>query len=681
MAEDERAQGPSQTSGDAAADIVLRGVTKRFGEQAAVDDLDLDIPEGSFFALLGPSGCGKTTTLRMIGGFEEPTEGTVLLGGVDVTNVPPHKRDVNTVFQSYALFPHMSVEKNVAFGLERKRVAKAEVKQRVAEALDLVELAPLARRKPAQMSGGQQQRVALARALVNRPRALLLDEPLGALDLRLRKQLQLELSHIQRDVGITFVHVTHDQEEAMSMADTIAVMRDGRIDQLGDAVELYDSPRTEFVANFLGSSNLIDASPTGRDGDVALVEADGAASLRVPAARLDAAGGGPVRIGVRPEKIALRAADAGAPSSNGLNVLLGHVTDASFLGVSTQYVVRTDGGADIQIFAQNAGTELEQIGPGRRVAATWTQPIRSSSARRPTMPNESLDLFFERIVAGEPISRRAALRRMAAAGLVVGSASSFLAACGGVRARQRRREHGDHPQPPEDGDRHGHVQQLAAVHRQGRHTAVAKQIDGKLKYVDDDNDNEEFFAKVRLELRPTSRSAATSSPRRTGWPRADRPRLCRADRQRNVPNAENLQDSLKSPPYDPDQQLHAAVAVGQNADRLQPAEDRQEAHELHEIFDPKYKGRVDVQRLASFRRAHASRYGEKPTTASKDDYKEAIEKIDEESRNGQIRRFTGNDYTKTSRPGRGVRRLVRRPRAASVPPTRTFSSWCRRRAA
>jgi spermidine/putrescine transport system ATP-binding protein len=221
------------------------------------------------------------------------------------------------------------------------------------------------------MSGGQQQRVALARALVNRPRALLLDEPLGALDLRLRKQLQLELSHIQREVGITFVHVTHDQEEAMSMADTIAVMREGRIDQLGTAAELYDTPRTEFVANFLGSSNLIDARPTGREGAVATFEADGAARLTVPAARLEGAGDGPVRIGIRPEKISLQAADHGAPAVNGSNLLLGHVTDASFLGVSTQYVVRTDGGADIQVFAQNAGSGLEQLGPGRRVAAIW----------------------------------------------------------------------------------------------------------------------------------------------------------------------------------------------------------------------------------------------------------------------------------------------------------------------
>jgi spermidine/putrescine transport system ATP-binding protein len=354
----------------ATPDIALTGVTKRFGDATAVDDLSLEVPKGSFFAMLGPSGCGKTTTLRMIGGFEEPSAGRIELAGEDVTNVPPHKRDVNTVFQSYALFPHMTVEKNVAFGLERRRIPKDETRRRVAEALDLVELGGLAKRRPTQMSGGQQQRVALARALVNRPQALLLDEPLGALDLRLRKQLQIELSRIQREVGITFVHVTHDQEEAMTMADTIAVMKDGRIDQLGTATELYDHPRTEFVANFLGSSNLIDAKLVSKAADVAEFEADGA-KLHVPTRLLEGLDGGALRVGVRPEKISLRAADEGQHQA-GDNELLGYVTDASFLGVSTQYIVRTDGGHEIQVFAQNlGGGHLETLGPGRRVAAAW----------------------------------------------------------------------------------------------------------------------------------------------------------------------------------------------------------------------------------------------------------------------------------------------------------------------
>src|SRR5437660_993925 len=246
-------------------DVRLEGVTKRFDDVVAVDDLSLEIEQGSFFALLGPSGCGKTTTLRMIGGFEEPTSGTILLGDRDVTGLPPYKRDVNTVFQSYALFPHLSIFENVAFGLRRRGTRGGDLRKRVLEALELVDLAGLDARKPRQLSGGQQQRVALARALVNRPRVLLLDEPLGALDLKLRKQMQLELKRIQHEVGITFVHVTHDQEEAMTMADLIAVMSQGHIEQLGPPAELYERPATAFVAGFLGISNLLPGVVEGPD--------------------------------------------------------------------------------------------------------------------------------------------------------------------------------------------------------------------------------------------------------------------------------------------------------------------------------------------------------------------------------------------------------------------------------
>jgi spermidine/putrescine transport system ATP-binding protein len=342
------------------ADIHLEGVTKRFADTTAVDDLTLSIPRGSFFAMLGPSGCGKTTTLRMIGGFEDPSEGRVYLGGAEVTQHPPYKRDVNTVFQSYALFPHLSVEKNVAFGLERKKVGKDEVRRRAQEALELVQLGHLAKRKPGQLSGGQQQRVALARALVNRPRALLLDEPLGALDLRLRKQLQIELKRIQQDVGITFVHVTHDQEEAMSMADTIAVMNHGKIEQAGSASELYDHPRTAFVANFLGVSNLVEATVTG---DERVTTHDGA-QLHAPACRGMT---GDVQVGVRPEKITL--VPAGEPVAEGSNVLRGKIVVSAFLGVSIQYIIHAAGGEELTVFAQN--TEPEALAVGREVQLAW----------------------------------------------------------------------------------------------------------------------------------------------------------------------------------------------------------------------------------------------------------------------------------------------------------------------
>jgi spermidine/putrescine transport system ATP-binding protein len=352
------------------SDIHLEQVTKRFGETTAVDDLTLSIERGRFYALLGPSGCGKTTTLRMIGGFEDPTAGTVYLGGEEVTELPPYRRDVNTVFQSYALFPHLSVERNVSFGLERKKVDRGEVRRRVDEALEMVQLSGYNKRKPAQLSGGQQQRVALARALVNRPRALLLDEPLGALDLRLRKQLQIELKRIQQEVGITFVHVTHDQEEAMTMADTIAVMSEGRIEQAGGAADLYERPRTEFVANFLGVSNLVDARLSASQNGLATVQTHDGATLHVPSERIGPHGTDAVRVGVRPEKVAL--SPAGAVVADGANVLRGRVLVASFLGVSIQYVVQAAGGEELTVFAQNVdGAEPESLGPGREVQLAW----------------------------------------------------------------------------------------------------------------------------------------------------------------------------------------------------------------------------------------------------------------------------------------------------------------------
>jgi spermidine/putrescine transport system ATP-binding protein len=348
-----------------APDIHLDNVTKRFADVVAVDELTLSISQGSFYALLGPSGCGKTTTLRMIGGFEDPSAGRIELGGRDVTDLPPYKRDVNTVFQSYALFPHRSVERNVSFGLERRKVGKDELRRRVREVLELVQLTGYERRKPAQLSGGQQQRVALARALVNHPRALLLDEPLGALDLRLRKQLQIELKRIQQDVGITFVHVTHDQEEAMTMADRIAVMNEGRIEQAGDATELYERPRTAFVARFLGVSNLIDGRA---DGEGSFETHDGA-RLRVPPERLASNNGAALQCGVRPEKITLLPADGVAPD-RAVNRLRGQVTLASFLGVSIQYLVRTQGGEELTVFEQNTQGG-GSLGPGRDVLLCW----------------------------------------------------------------------------------------------------------------------------------------------------------------------------------------------------------------------------------------------------------------------------------------------------------------------
>ena len=356
--------------------IELAGVAKEFqarGEVVtAVRGLDLAIVEGEFFSLLGPSGCGKTTTMRMIAGFEEPTRGAIRLHGSDVTGVPPNKRDVNMVFQSYALFPHMSVFENVAFGLRRKKAAKGEITRRVGEMLDIVDLGGRGQRRPRELSGGQQQRVALARALVNRPRALLLDEPLGALDLKLRQAMQVELKRIQREVGITFVYVTHDQGEALTMSDRIGVMNDGTIEHLGTPRDIYEHPRTRFVAGFIGTSNLLTGTVTRVDGGRAVIEVSPEERILVPVSRAGLAPGAPVELTVRPEKIEI---SAGRPASSGC-VLRGAVTEVVYLGTSTNFSVTTTTGADIVVFQQNSAAAGDVAARGDNVWLSW-QPEHS----------------------------------------------------------------------------------------------------------------------------------------------------------------------------------------------------------------------------------------------------------------------------------------------------------------
>ena len=348
MAVTEQPQAPAASS---TADVRLDHVTKEFDDVKAVDDLSLEIERGSFFALLGPSGCGKTTTLRMIGGFEEPTEGTIYLGDEPVSGKPPYKRDVNTVFQSYALFPHLTIFENVAFGLRRRGVRGNDVRGRVLDILKLVGLEGLEKRKPRQLSGGQQQRVALARALVNKPRVLLLDEPLGALDLKLRKQMQLELKAIQNDVGITFIHVTHDQDEAMTMADRIAIMNAGKIEQLGAPTDLYERPQTAFVASFLGISNLLPGTVLG-PGRVRLEDGT---EVRVPEAILNGRNG-KVAVGVRPEKIRLGHGEE--------NKLTGRLFETAYVGVATQYVLETRCG-NVSVYVQNSEPGVAEQAPSQ----------------------------------------------------------------------------------------------------------------------------------------------------------------------------------------------------------------------------------------------------------------------------------------------------------------------------
>ncbi len=346
--------------------VSLRNVTKRFGDFTAVDDISLDLGGGEFFTLLGPSGCGKTTTLRMIAGFEQPTEGAIEIEGEDVAGLPPHKRPTNTVFQSYALFPHLSVEKNVAFGLKRNGVGKDEIAERVATELRRVGLAAEAGRRPSQLSGGMQQRVALARALVNLPKVLLLDEPLGALDLKLRKGLQIELKQIQREVGITFVYVTHDQEEALTMSDRIAVMNRGRVEQVSDPEEVYERPTTSFVAGFIGVSNLMPAevSAPGR------VQLDHGPEVAAATGELKA-GEGCAAV-VRPEKLRIDLAEAAAVAPGSPSVE-GVVESSVYLGTSTQIVVDVAEGVRMTVLVPNADeSERQRLpGGGARVVLSW----------------------------------------------------------------------------------------------------------------------------------------------------------------------------------------------------------------------------------------------------------------------------------------------------------------------
>ncbi len=362
--------------GAAPAEIRLIGLEKRFGEVRAVDGVSLEIGAGEFFSLLGPSGCGKTTTLRMIGGFELPTAGRILLRDRDVTTDPPDKRPVNMVFQNYALFPHLDVGDNIGFGLRRKKVDKADIRRRVGEVLDLVGLGGYEKRRPNQLSGGQQQRVALARALVNRPNVLLLDEPLGALDLKLRKRLQLELKRIQGEVGITFVYVTHDQEEALTMSDRIAVMHAGKVEQLGTPEELYDRPTTRFVADFIGTTNLLMGAVESVDPSGAHVRLAGGDTCLVAAPGLDV--GQAIELSIRPESIRLTPSNGASPTRT--EPLRGAVEQVAYLGSNVQYQVRTRGGLAISALVPKTG---ERLPVGSDVDVVWSSGEALVLADRP----------------------------------------------------------------------------------------------------------------------------------------------------------------------------------------------------------------------------------------------------------------------------------------------------------
>jgi spermidine/putrescine ABC transporter ATP-binding subunit len=358
-------------------DVEFRTVTKRFGDLTAVNGVSFQVRQGEFLSLLGPSGCGKTTSLRMIAGFEQPDEGEILIGGVDAVGTPPYRRDVNTVFQQYALFPHMSILDNVAYGMKQRGVARGERYSRAREALELVRLTGRDKHRPSMLSGGQQQRVALARALVNRPRVLLLDEPLGALDLKLRKEMQIELTRIQQQVGITFVYVTHDQGEALSMSDRIAVMSDGVIEQLDTPAEIYDRPRTAFVADFIGEMNFLEGTVTEAGSDEYDLDTGSGIVVR---AHGKADKGRPAKVGIRPARLRI----AREPVHGSVNVARAKVDTKMYLGDEVQVVVTLDDGTQMVIREQRTGgdTSQDRIRPGDQITIQWdrTAPVLLATA-------------------------------------------------------------------------------------------------------------------------------------------------------------------------------------------------------------------------------------------------------------------------------------------------------------
>jgi spermidine/putrescine transport system ATP-binding protein len=368
----------SSGGSDTPFDVEFRAVTKRFGDLAAVNGVSLQVRQGEFLSLLGPSGCGKTTSLRMIAGFEQPDEGEILIGGVDAVGTPPYRRDVNTVFQQYALFPHMSILDNVAYGMKQRRVAKSERYRRAREALELVRLTGRERHRPSMLSGGQQQRVALARALVNRPRVLLLDEPLGALDLKLRKEMQIELTRIQQQVGITFIYVTHDQGEALSMSDRIAVMSEGVVEQLGTPDEIYDHPLTAFVADFIGEMNFLDGKVVEAvDGEFTLDTGTGVVVL----GRGTATPGRPARVGIRPARLRISGAvDDGTP-----NAARAVVDTKMYLGDEVQVVATLDSGSRMVIRERRvgAGAPHDLVRPGDPITIQWDRSAPVLLAEHP----------------------------------------------------------------------------------------------------------------------------------------------------------------------------------------------------------------------------------------------------------------------------------------------------------
>ena len=610
-------------------DVRLERLTKRFDDVAAVDELDLDVEHGRFLALLGPSGCGKTTTLRMIGGFEEPTSGRIYLDGKDVVNLPPYKRDVNTVFQSYALFPHLSIFENVAFGLRRKKLRGNELRTRVIEALELVGLAGVENRKPRQLSGGQQQRIALARSLVNRPRVLLLDEPLGALDLKLRKEMQLELKRIQHDVGITFIHVTHDQEEAMTMADRIVIMNAGRIEQAGTPDELYEQPETAFVAGFLGVSNLLDGVLAGPDR----VRLGDGTEVSVPASVL-AERSGPIAIGIRPGE---------DPPRRRASQPLGRHDHGDGVHRRLDPVPRRHGGGHRRAVrperppgrhrAAGGGTGHAELGPGLHLRHRQNGDLGMS----------------------ERIDRRELLRR-GVAGSALLTVPGLLAACGGgggikgaagttatTTVNQTLAKSVNFSNWPLYIDYDPKTKGHPSLAQFTKATGV------KVNYTEDINDNRTFFGKIEGPLAHGQSihrdlivmTDSSGFPQRMiglGW-------LEKLDKSA-IPNIKNLVAAQQHPQWDPNREYSLPWQSGMTGIGYDPTKVGGDVTSIKKLLtDPKLKGKITLLTEQSDTMGLAMlANGDDPSHVTDPAWNRAMTLLQKAVSSGQVRQFTGNDY-------------------------------------
>ncbi len=668
-------------------DVRLVDVVKRYGETLAVDHINLEVQTGEFFALLGPSGCGKTTTLRMIGGFEAPTSGLIELKGEDVTWLPPYKRHVNTVFQNYALFPHLTIYENVAFGLRRTGVADTEVKNRVSEMLQLVELPGYERRKPTQLSGGQAQRVALARALINRPSVLLLDEPLGALDLKLRKQMQVELKRIQQEVGITFIFVTHDQEEAMTMADRIAVMNCGKYEQLADPASLYERPRTRFVAGFLGVSNLLPTKAAGTDGGYATAQLADGTVIRVPVALTE--GFDAYEIGVRPEKIRMRELTDDVP--DGSNQLLGTVKDASYLGVSTSYLVETRGGGLVNVYEQNVerATRAELWEPGEEVRLTWspdhTFAVQAGGTPPPDVPVEAgAALAAAALPPPGGVSRRKFVIGGAVAVVAVGVAA-FLASTsgGGTPAPSGSAAAGTSPTPeptapgsggpapsgepvgslpPETGELqvatwigYMDLDESETIHPTLERFQTESGI--TVNYVEAVDGNESFFTSNLKGPLDAGLPTAWDLVVLTDWMIARLARLQWLERfdLTAMPNfTANLLPIYRGRSFDPDTNLAAPWQSGMTGIGIDQAKTGPQTS-LKVLFTDAFAGRMTyLDEMRDTVGLSALALGYDPAGITEEQFQASLAQIDNAVKSGWVRQVQGNQYVNTMQAGDAV---------------------------